>query len=860
MWTAIVYYLFHGGRLFNKIQMTSRGKGIALAHNMLADLRFALRTLRHNPGFAVVAILSLALGIGANAAIFSMAEYLLLRPLPVPHASEVVVVLAQLRGESNGMYQQAGLSYPDFIDLQRKSKSFAGLAASQYFPFGVAPDKTTLPKMKYGALVSGNFFSVLGVSPALGRSFRADEDQVPGRDAVVVLGHDFWETELASSPDVIGKSIFLNGLPFTVVGVAPEPFRGPMIWIRADLYVPLAMQPALVGSSQPNELEMRGLRGLRIQGRLKPGVSVRQAAAEARVIGQQLAQAYPATNRTCSLEVGTYWQTQIEQYSVPALAFLLMMALAGVVLLIACANIMNLMLSRASARSREIALRLAVGAGRVRLIRLLLTESLVIALLGGALGLLIAQGCANLFSRFRIPSDMPLVLDFKLDARGLLFVFLVSLASAILFGLAPALESTKPDLLTALKSGGAAPSKHRRFLGRNALVIAQVAGSLLLLVFATQIFRGASVLLSTPLGFRSNEVLTAGFNPTLARDSMEQTKEFYRQLLDQARTLAGVKSAALSEAVPMIQTAAQAQFAGLSSTRVIPEGVQLPSGTEAVSLLSNVVSEGYFRTMGVPIVQGRDFLSSDRADTPRAVIVNEQFVRNYYPNQDAIGKRLRLNGPDGPFAEIVGVAKQSTYLNPIEAPQGYLYLPLSQNPTAALTLMLETEGPPAEEAGRLRDLVRRLDANQPIFAVRSMQEIYDLTVKQRMDIIREIIGGLGFLGLVLALVGLYGLMSYSVSLRHPEIGIRMAIGAEPAAVVKMVLRQGMVLAASGVAIGLLLSLAASKLTAALPGGHGFYLPLIVPVTVCLLAIAALGAYIPARRASMVDPNSILRHE
>jgi predicted permease len=545
---------------------------------------------------------------------------------------------------------------------------------------------------------------------------------------------------------------------------------------------------------------------------------------------------------------------------VPALAFLLMMTLAGVVLLIACANIMNLMLSRAAARAREIALRLAVGAGRVRLIRLLLTESLVIALLGGALGLLIAQGCANLFSRFRIPSDMPLVLDFQLDARALLFVFLISLASAILFGLAPALECTRLDLLTALKSGGAAPSKQRRFLGRNTLVIAQVAGSLLLLVFATQIFRGASVLLSAPLGFRSNNVLTAGFNPTLARDSAEQTKEFYRQLLDQSRTLAGVKSAALSEAIPMIQTAAQSQFAGLRSTRVIPEGIQLPSGTEAVSLLSNVVSEGYFRTMGVPIVRGRDFLPSDRADSPRVVIVNEQFVRNYYPKQEAIGKRLRVNGPDGPFAEIVGVAKQSTYLNPIEAPQGYLYLPLAQNPTAALTLMLETEGPPAEEAGLLRDLVRRLDPNQPIFAVRTMQDVYDLTVKQRMDIIREIIGSLGFLGLVLALVGLYGLMSYSVSLRQREIGIRMAIGADPAAVVKMVLGQGMVLAAGGVAIGLLLSLAASKLTAALPGGHAFYLPLIAPVTLSLLVIAALGAYIPARRASQVDPNIVLRQE
>src|SRR6516164_9313240 len=426
---------------------------------MLNDLRFALRTLRHNPGFALVAILSLALGIGANAAIFSLGEFLLLRPLAVPHASEVVVVQAQLRGESPGLIQESGLSYPDFIDFQKKSNSFAGLTASQYFPFGFAQDETTLPKVKYGVLVSGNFFSVLGVRAGLGRSFRADEDQVPGRDAVVVLGHGFWETEFASSPDVIGKSIFLNGLPFTVVGVVPESFQGPIVFMRADLYVPLAMQPALAGSSQPNELEMRGLRVLRVQGRLKPGVSVRQASAEAKVIGQQLGQAYPESNRTCSLSVATYWQAQIEQISIFAQAFLCLMGLAAVVLLIACANVMNLMLSRASARSREIAVRLAIGAGRGRLVRQLLTES---------------------------------------------------------------------------------------------LVIAQVAGSLLLLVFATQAYRGARRTLFSAVGFRTTHILTASFNPTLARDSRKQAQEFYRKLLDQARTLTGVKSAALAQALPMI--------------------------------------------------------------------------------------------------------------------------------------------------------------------------------------------------------------------------------------------------------------------------------------------------------------------
>lgn len=825
---------------------------------MLSDLRYAFRTLRHNPSFAAIAILSIALGIGANAAIFSLAEFLLLRPLPVPHASQIVVVLAHTRGESAGLLEQAGLSYPDYADLRRNSKSFAGLAASQYVPFGFVRDQNTLPKRKFGVLASGNFFDVLDVRPALGRSFRPDEDQVPGRNAVVMLGHECWVTEFASSPDVLGKIIFLNGLPFTVIGVAPQSFLGPMVWMRADLYVPLAMQPALAGVSQPNELEMRELRVLRVQGRLKRGVSVGQAAAETEVIGEQLAQAYPKTNRTCSLTAGTYWQTQIEQYPVPALAFLCMMALAAVVLLIACANVMNLMLSRASARAREIAVRLTMGAGRGRLTRQLLTESLVIALLGGALGLLIAEVNAALFSRFRIPSDIPIVLNFGIDWQVFLFTLLASVASAILFGLAPALQSTKPDLVAALKSGGIMASKPRRFLGRNALVIAQVAGSLVLLVLATQIFRGASILLSSSTGFRTDHLLTAGFNPTLARETMQQAKEFYRQLLDQARTLGGVKSAALAQSLPLMESP---ELTGISSMQVIPEGYQLPAGTEAVRALTNIVSEGYFGTIGVPIVEGREFLETDRVDTRRVVIVNEQFAHRYYPNEGAIGRRLRLNGADGPVAEIVGVAKQSKYLNPIaEPPIEYMYLPWAQNPTAAMTLLLETERSPADEAGAMRDLVRRLDSNQPVYAVRPMQEVYDIAVRQRMDIIREIIGGLGFLGLVLALVGLYGLMSYLVSLRYREIGIRMAIGAAPLSVVTMVLKQGLVLAGWGVAIGLLLSVGMSRVTAALPGNYSLNLPFIAPVTLALLAMAAVGAYIPARRASKVDPNSVLRHE
>jgi predicted permease len=627
---------------------------------MLQDLRYALRTLRHNPGFALVAIISLALGIGANTAVFSLANFLLLRPLPVPNPSGIVMVQSQFRGEIlGGLTEYSPSSYPDFDDLRKKSNSFAGLTASQYLPFGFATDKTALPQMRYGALVSGNFFSVLGLTPELGRGFRPDEDEVPGRDAVAVLSDDLWKTEFASSPDVVGKTIFPKALPFTVVGVAPESFRGPNVMIRADLYVPLAMQPALAGSSQDSELEARGVRVLTIQGRLKPGVRVGQAAAEASVISRQLAQAYPETNRSCPLVVATYLQAQIEQVPTRSLLVVFMLGLAVVVLLIACANVMDLMLSRSSARSREVAVRLAIGAGRGRLIQQLLTESLVIAAFGGALGLLVAQAGARMFSQIRVPSDIPFVVDVKLDPTVLAFALLVSMASAIIFGLAPALKVTKPDLVSALKTGRTSDGK-RPLWGRNALVIAQVAGSLLLLLFATQAYREASIVLSSPAGFRTQHMLLASFNPTLARDSMEQTSQFYRRLLDQGRTLPHVKSAALSQALPLL---------GGASIRVIPESVQLPPGTEALSVFSNIVSEGYFNTISVPVIEGREFQLTDRDDTERVAIINEQFVRKYYPSHNAVGKRPRLNGPDGLIAarDLAILEDDKHYFPPYQA-------------------------------------------------------------------------------------------------------------------------------------------------------------------------------------------------
>jgi predicted permease len=588
-----------------------------------------------------------------------------------------------------------------------------------------------------------------------------------------------------------------------------------------------------------------------VYGRLRPGVNLKQAAAETKGISQQLAQMYPDSNRTCTLVADTEVGARSASNPLDITLLVGLLSLSGVVLLIACANVMNLMLSRGRARSREIAVRMAIGAGRGRLIRQFLTESLIIAFAGGILGLLVAQAGADLFSQVRVPSDIPLVLNFDLDPRVLFFTALVAVASAVLSGLAPAFRSSRPDLSTALKPGSADGGKRRLLFGRNALVVGQVAASLLLLVLATQLYRGVEYLLSAPPSFRTDHLLTATFDPSLARYTPAQTAEFYKHLLERARSLGGVKTAALAEALPYIP--------GGTQDRVVPEGYRLPAGTEAVSAITDTVSEDYFSSIGIPIVEGRAFETTDRADAPRVAIVNQLFAGRYYPNQSAVGRRFRLKGPAGPLVEIVGIARQSKYLFPIEPPIDYIYLPLGQNAKTGMTLMLQTADAPATLAGPLRDLVRSLDAGQPVIGIRTMEDIFDQRARETLGILKAI-DALALLGLVLALVGLYGLMTYSVGRRQREIGIRMAIGSDRIVVLKMVLKQGLVLAGTGVAIGLAILMLLSKPVMRLVGAHSFDWGRLALTAAGLLAAAAVGAYLPARRASLVDPISVLRQE
>ena len=812
---------------------------------MFSDLRYAFRTIRHHRSFALVAILSIALGIGANSFMFSLADALVLRPLPVPRASRVMNLRSQLRGQT-----PSGMSYPDFTDFRARSQGFEGVAAWELSQFGFAPNKQVQPEMKAGLLVSGNFFEVLHVTPQLGRGFRPDEESIPGRDAVAVISHDLWRSEFGSSAAVIGRSILVNGIEFRVIGVAPKSFTGVDQFFRPTLYIPLMMTTRLEGASAYNWLANREDRRLMVKGRLKDGVSADTAGAEARVIARALEQSYPATNRDWSAAVRTDLQANRDRSPFDTMMVAMLLGLAAVVFVIACANVGNLMLGRALARSGEIAIRMAVGASRWRLVRQLLTESLLLSLLGGAVGLILAQVCGDAVLPFRIPGRIPIEITARLDLRVTLYALCTVAISAVLCGLVPALRATRSDIEPALRAGGRGLEPRRRFIGRNALVIAQVAGSLFLLVCASQLYRGISFLMDAPPGFRSDHLLMAGFNPTLARYNEAQSQAFYKRLSEKAGQLPGAESASLSEVVPL---AASPDF-----QLVAPENYPLPKGRDADRVLADVVSDQYFSTMAIPLLQGRGFRTSDTADSPRVAIVNEYFVKTYYPSFDAIGKRFRLGGQRGNWVEIVGVAKQSKYAFMAEPPMAFVYLPLSQNYRAEMTLMVQTAGPSQSLAPAVRDLVRSLDADQPVLSASTIESYMQERATKTFNLLTGMVGGMGLLGLILALSGLYAVIAWAVARRSREIGIRMAMGADGVSVLRLVLNQGLRLSVAGIAAGLALSLLFSRALSAGMGMPSFSAPILVLVALVLLAMTAVAAYVPARRAAKLDPLTVLK--
>jgi macrolide transport system ATP-binding/permease protein len=697
---------------------------------------------------------------------------------------------------------------------------------------------------------------VLGVEPRLGRGFREDEDQVPGRDAVVVLGPEFWRREFASDPSVLGRAVRLNGAEFTVIGVAPDTFPGMLTFARPDFYVPLAMARVFTTNLQKNFFEDRDDRELNVKARLKPGTTLEEARNELAVLAKNFESEYPKVNRNRGAAVYTHFQTRtIEDDNWKFSVIFVMLALA--VLLVACTNVAGLLLSRARARTREIAVRLALGAGRFRLVRLLLTESLILAALGGLAGIAIGYGIVVWFhtkESIVFMTELPLALPFHMDRRVLLACVALAVLSAILCGLAPALQSTRVDLVNGLKSAEGDLPGRKRLWGRNVLVVAQVAMSLMLLTACFLMARSFQHSLLDGTGFAKDHLLMTGFDPRLVQYNTAQTQQFYKLLAERIRETPGVQSEALMQNIPL----GTGDFDGVA---FVPDGFQMPGDRENFTSTMDTVDEGYFETMAIPILHGRSFLATDTADAPRVAVVNEQFAKHFWPGADAVGKRIRLDSSVGTPVEIVGVAQTIKYQSFSERPMDFVYMPLAQHPVARMVLMLRSSGDPLQLVQPVKEVVRALDPNLPLLQMRAYEDLYENQAVKGPGIAIQLVGAMGVVGLLLAIAGLYGLVAYNVSRRTREIGIRMALGAATADVLRLVMGKGILLVGIGTAVGLAMGFALEQLmNSMLFNAGGVDIVAYVIVVPSMFLVTMLAAYVPARRASRIAPTQALRYE
>lgn len=812
------------------------------------DVRYAIRSLRRTPGLTAIVVITLALGIGMTVTPFSMLDALIFRPYPVPHPRDVVTLVSTSHDNSFDSF-----SYREYLDIRDHTKSYDGVVANAPLgTVGFSAEPGATPQVQGGMLVSGNYFRVLGVEPRLGRGFRENEDEVPGRNAVAVLGPDFWRREFAGDPSVVGRTIRLNATDFTVIGVAPESFPGMQVFARPDLYMPLAMARVFTTDPQKNFFVDREDRELTVRARLKPGTTLRQARNELAVLARDFEREYPKLNRDRGAAVRTQFEMRTQDNDINWKFSVIFTVLALAVLLVACTNAAGLLLSRARTRTREIAIRLAMGAGRFRLIRLLLTESLVLACLGGLGGIAVGYVGIKLMTTFSIPTELPVKIPFRMDTHVLLASLALSVLSAIFCGLAPALQSTRADLVNGLKSADVDVPGRKRLWGRNALVVAQVSMSLMLLAAAFLMFRGFQRTL--PTGFSKDHLLMVRFDPRLVQYDAAQTQQFYELLAERVRETPGVESAAFTQNPPL-------GLGDFGQVAFVPDGFQMPRDREHFRSAMDTVDEGYFETMGVPILRGRGFLASDTADAPRVAVVNDQFAKHYWPGADALGKRIRLDSRTGTPVEIVGIAQTIKYGEGFDRHTDFVYMPFTQHPVARMVLLLRSSGDPLQMVKPVKDVVRRLDPNMPMLETRTYEDLYRYAAVDGPAVAVRLVGSLGAVGLLLAIAGLYGLVAYNVSRRTREIGIRMAIGARPADVVRLVMGKGLVLVGMGTVIGLAMGIAVERLLNSMlfnAGGVDITVYLIVVPAMAL--VTALAAYVPARKASRIAPTLALRYE
>lgn len=818
---------------------------------MMADIRFAFRMLIKYPAFSIVAFLAIVLGIGANTTIFGIVNTLLLRPLSVGHADKIVKVFTtdtHMRGN------QAN-SYLNYQDYEKQNTVFSDTAAYSFALMGMTRGDETLNVG--GLMVSGNYFDLLQVRPFLGRGFLPEEDSTPNGHPVAVLGYRFWK-KIGSDQNIVGSQITLNGHPFTVIGVAPPDFTGVDVGFAPDMWVPLTMHDWVNPTGQL-WFEKRRALFLNVMGRLKPGVAISQAEAQMKTIAKQLEQAYPDVNKERSIKLMSLDEAKARGFGGPGNenvaqnVSLLLMVAAGSILLIACANVANLLLARATSRQREMAVRLALGAGRTRIIRQLLTESVLLALIGAAGGIVLAYWLGDVLISLLPPTPVPIALNPQPDWRVLIFAFVLAILSGVIFGLAPALQTARWNLTEGLKERASSSSGGvGRWNLRNLLVIGQIAVSLLLLIGSGLFLKAFYKAQAIDPGFRTENLAILTIDPTLAGYDKTRGAQVTRTILDGVRRDPRVLGADLNQFVPL-------GFGGQGRSIVVDGRSDADEHNRKIANLSPI-TPSYFETMGIPLLRGRKLTEQDcQENAAKVAVIDETMANEFWPNEDPIGRRFHYLVDNQTF-EVVGIVKHSKAITLGEIPIPMLYVPFIELPDGGMTFFVRTSGSPGVMLSETHRIVREVDVHIPV--------LYEKTIHDHMAFAlwpswmgAILLGALGLLALVLASMGVYGVMAYSVSQRTRELGIRMALGAQSGQVLGLILQQGMLLAGVGLVLGLFAAFGSTRLAGTFLYGVNPSDPIIFLGVTFLLATAALAAcYFPARRALKINPVSALRFE
>ncbi len=816
------------------------------------DMKYATRSLRNAPGFAIIAVVTLGLGMAVNTTVFSIINGLLLRTLPVPHAEQIsVLAMKQQGGDGFQMF-----SYPDYQDMRSQAAASAEI-------FGYRTSLVSLIVDGKGdhcvlSRVTGNYFSVLGVNPALGRLILPSEGQSPGADPVLVLGYAYWQKRFGGDPGVIGRQMEADGHAVTIIGVTPKGFQGTYAFLNMDGYIPISAVAGLGGNAPVQETwTHRERRSISLMARLKPGVDLKRARATLDVIAKRLSEEHPETDKGISIGIFPERLARPEpdpDNTIPGVA-MAFTVLAALVLLVACFNIANVLLVRATVRQREMAIRAAIGAGRGRLVRQHLTESLVLAILGGATGLLLGWWSSGFLSSLSLGTDLPITFNFQPDLNVYLFTLAAVLVTGGVVGIMPALRVARTDVNSMLREGGRGSSDGpRRHLVRNSLVMAQVAGSLLLLIVAGLFVRSAGRARQISLGFDPEQVVDLPIDVKQIGYTDQQGAAFFREAEDRLRTLPGVVSVGEAFSVPLGVISADERL-NIEEHRVAP-------GQPEPTVLYNMVSPDYFATLRIPVRRGRAFTKADSEKAAQVAVVNEAMAKKFWPNEDVLGRRFKFHEADAQDIEVVGVVQDGKYKGVIEDPMPYFYVPLEQHYMPLRTIHVRTSVPPESLELQISSQVQEIAPTLPMAGVRTLkQDLEGINGYLFFQLGAQLTAAMGILGLILAVVGVYSVVSYAAVQRTHEIGIRMALGATRQDILKMVLGQSLIVIGIGIVIGLGAALAGTRLLASLLVGVRSNDPAtFIVVVATLAAVALLACWLPARRATRVSPLVALRYE